>query len=305
MFCFVGDSDVPSVFQKYQISRRLLPRGCMFVSLMSCKGGSETSLNLMLTSTDIWYRLNTNQSILYTYGIVFAEVDNISVPISLTGMNVISTGKNFDIVIGSLTYREEDGTALKDRHYHDCLLHSLTPKDIHDFVSSGSFLGTFFDRIQDKLPPWLRFSKSGVGLLSVTDLKTDLVYGQNIDSLPECIGAPVFKDRLYNVFRFGTDMSFSIYGNRIQVPAPLQGEKFCMIIDICHNTGGTIFLMIPEKSKHLLDKADYFIALAKKGTRLRPKGIGLSLVNGIKVNYKTSELNLWSGEEMFRYRYAI
>ncbi|CAC5372376.1 Signal peptide, CUB and EGF-like domain-containing protein 2,Fibrillin-2,Matrilin-2,Multiple epidermal growth factor-like domains protein 6 [Mytilus coruscus] len=262
----LGDSDVPSVFQKYQIARRLLPRGCMFVSLMSCKG-SETNLNLMLTSTDMWYRLNTNQSILYTNGIVFAEVDDISVPISLTGMNVISTGKNFDIVIGSITYREEDGTALKDRHYHDCSLLSLTPK--------------IFMILFHLVPFWEPFS---------IEFKTSFHLGYD------------FQNQVSDCYRFGTEMSFSIYGDRIQVPAPLQGEKFCMIIDICHNIGGTIFLMIPEKLRNLLDKADYFIALAKKGIRLRPKGIGLSLVNEIKVNYKTSELNLWSGEEMFRYR---
>lgn len=274
----------------------------MFVSLMSCRD-SGTGLSLMLTSTDKWYRLNTNQSILYTYGIVFAEVGDLSVPVSITGMKVVSTGDNFDIVTASSLYKEEDGTELTDQHNDDCLSLSLTPKDIHDFISSGSFLGTFFDRIQDKLPSWLQFSKSGVGLISVTDLKTDLIYGKNIDSLPECIGAPVFKDRLYTVFRFGTDMSFSIYGDRIYVPAPFEGEKFCIIIDICHNMGGTIFLMIPQESRNLLDKSDYFIELAKNGLRLRPKGIGLSLTRDINVHYKTSELNLWNGDEMFRYRY--
>lgn len=274
----------------------------MFISLMSCKS-SVTSQNVILTSTDMWYRLNKNQSILFTYGVVFAEVEDLSIPLSLNGLKVALTEDSFDIVIGSLLYKEKDGTPLNDRRYDDCFLFNLTPKDIHDFISSGSFLETLFDRIQDKLPFWLRLQKSGTGLISITDLKTELIYGQNVDRLPECIGAPVYKDRLYSVFRFGTEMSFSIYGNRIQIPAPLKGKKFCLIIDMCHKLGGTIFLMIPKESRNLLDKADYFNGLARNGLRIRPKGIGMSLANDINVSYKKSEFKLWNGAEVFRYRY--
>ncbi|CAG2256339.1 unnamed protein product [Mytilus edulis] len=239
-FTFAGDSSQPTIFQTYKINGRLLPRGCAFTTLMSCKGAGN-GLEIQLSSTDSWYRHNTNMSIQYTYGIVFAEIDNFSIPISVSGLIVvIKTGK-FELITGSVQYSETDGTQISDMHDENCMLFSTTPKDIYDFVSSGSFLGSVFESLKNKLPSWLQFSKSGVGLLSVADLKTNVVYGNSIDTIYECTGAPVFNDRLYSVFVFGTDMAINIYGNRIHVPEPLQGNKFCIIVDICQNTGGTVF----------------------------------------------------------------
>lgn len=296
-----GDTDPPTVFQTHKIARRLLPRGCAFVNLMSCHGvGNE--LEIKLSSTDSWYRLNSNSSVHYTYGIVFAEADEFSVPISVSGLVVTTTSLNFELLTGSVMYLETDGTKLSDMHDDDCLLFNTTPKDIYDFVSSGSFISTVFNSLRSKLPSWLQFSKSGVGLLSVTDLKTHLTYGSNINKFEECYGAPVFNNRVYNVFIFGNDMSFSIYGDHNYIPAPFRNNKFCVIVDICQNLGGTLFVMLPAETGAELSKFGIFGDLSKKGLTLIPRGIGLSLGKDINVHYKTSELELWNGDEMFHYR---
>jgi hypothetical protein len=64
---------------------------------------------------------------------------------------------------------------------------------------------------------------------------------------------PVHKDRLYNVFRFGTELSISIYGNQIRLPAPVSGNKCCVIVDFCQDSGGTVFFMLPQESRNMLD----------------------------------------------------
>lgn len=268
---------------------------------MSCKGAGN-GLEIQLSSTDSWYRHNTNMSIQYTYGIVFAEIDNFSIPISVSGLIVVIKAGKFELITGSVQYSETDGTQISDMHDENCMLFSTTPKDIYDFVSSGSFLGSFFESLKNKLPSWLQFSKSGVGLLSVADLKTNVVYGNSKDTIYECTGAPVFNDRLYSVFVFGTDMAINIYGNRIHVQEPLQGNKFCIIVDICQNTGGTVFLMLPQESRNLFDDVEMLEDMTTNGLRFRPRGIGLSLLQSVNVHYKTSKLELWNGDELFQYR---
>jgi hypothetical protein len=243
-----------------------------------------------------------NQSVFYTVGIIFVEINDLSIPVSLTGITVISTTLNFELITSSSLYNENDGITIDDRLDNECLLFDITPKDLHDFITSGSFLGTVFDRLNIKLPPWLQFSKSGVGMISVTDLKTDLIFGRHIDRFQDCRGAPVFGDRLYNVFRFGTDMTFSIYGRMFNLPPPLDGNKLCFIIDICQSNGGTVILMLPPESRNLLDNIDIFSTM--QGLRFRPRGIGLSLSRDINVHYRTTELELWNGDELFRYPYV-
>jgi hypothetical protein len=105
-------------------------------------------------------------------------------------MEVVSSMKGFEMVIGSLRYSEHNGSVLNHVHNYDCLSFKLSPKDIHDLITSGSCMLTFFDELQAKLPDWLRFSKSGTGLLAVTDLKTDLIRGSNMNSIQECRDYP-------------------------------------------------------------------------------------------------------------------
>jgi hypothetical protein len=52
----------------------------------------------------------------------------------------------------------------------------------------------------------------------------------------------------------------------------------------------------------LLDNIDIFSTM--EGLRFRPRGIGLSLSRDINVHYRTTELELWNGDELFRYPYV-
>ena len=171
--------------------------------------------------------------------------------------------KGFEMVIGSLRYSEHNGSVLNHVHNYDCLSFKLSPKDIHDLITSGSCMLTFFDELQAKLPDWLRFSKSGTGLLAVTDLKTDLIRGSNMNSIQECRDSPhVHKDRLYNVLGFGTELFISIYGNQIRLPAPVSGNKLCVIVDFCQDSGGTVFFMLPQELRNMLDK--FFVQIFRR-----------------------------------------
>ena len=269
------------------------------MTLTSCqKIGVDKSI--LLSSTSPWYRLNSNNSVLFTDGIVFVEISDFSVPAAISGMTVFSTSNSFELKT-SVAYHPKDGTKLLDEHGDNCLDFDITHKDIHDFLSSGSFLATVLDRYNVKLPSWLELTKSGKGLVAVQDLKTNLVFGKQVDEIPDCKGASVFDERLYNVFRFGTDMSFSVYGDRVEIPAPLQGNKFCIVLDICENNGGTLFFMLPPESRDLFDRSDFFESFSSDGLQFRPYGVGLSLTKDINVHYKTKSFLMWNGDEKYEH----
>jgi hypothetical protein len=39
-----------------------------------------------------------NQSVFYTVGIIFVEINDLSIPVSLTGITVVSTTLNFELI---------------------------------------------------------------------------------------------------------------------------------------------------------------------------------------------------------------
>ena len=289
-----------SVFRRHNIVRQLLPRGCSTIELTRCT--EDVNLKLSLSSTSPWYRLKSNSSVLYTQGIVFVELNDISLPFSLTGTEVLRQSDDFSMTIGSLKYTAPDGILISNGSMGNCWSFAVTPRDIHDFLTSMSFLKSFFDNLQNFLPDWLSFSHSGSSLLQLVDLRTELLHGADIATDPWCKGAPVLHTHLYSIFKFGGSMSVSVYGDRIQLPDPLAGEGFCFIVDICQDYGGSMFLMIPEESRDLLEKFEMFKHLKDSyDLEIRPRGIGLSLLRHINVHSQTTELQLWNGDRLFNY----
>ena len=179
----------------------------------------------------IWYKLNSNNQFVYTFGIVFVEVNDLSLPISISGVEIDQKTGDFDIKLGTSKYKPEDGTIMEDKRIDDCLSVPFTAADIFQFVNSNSFLKSLFDRLFAVLPDWAQLTGTNTSIINVQDLKTDLVYGKDMDQTTSCEGAPVVAEHLYSVFRFDTEFSLSIYGNDVNIPKPFDGRKFCLIVD--------------------------------------------------------------------------
>ncbi|XP_013407943.1 uncharacterized protein LOC106171955 [Lingula anatina] len=293
-------SNETSVFQRNNIPRKLLPRGCAVVTLTRCTEGADVEVRL--SSTAEWYKLNSDPNVIFTLGIVFIEVNDIALPMSVTGMAVHNPNGRFMMKIGSLSYDESHGTMLATDRNKDCLSFNLTPRDVYDFIKSGSFLSTYLENIYKALPNWLKFSSTGFDILSINELKTDLLHGRDVQKVRACSGAPLFDNKLYSIFQFESGFNLSVYGNEISLPKPLNGNKFCLIVDICRAYGGTIFLMFPPGSRELLSLLKVISNMEEKGGfKLVLNGIGLSVVKEINVHYTASELTFWNGDEFFQY----
>lgn len=231
---------------------------------------------------------------------VFLESGDLALPVSISGVEVISMDSNFELKYGSLKYGENHGKKLANNRTNDCFYFEITPKDVHQLV--GAFLPTVFESMTDSFPNWLQFTNNGTVGFSVTDLKADLFYGRDIDSKTECKGAPVLKNNKYSLFRFGTNVTMTIFENKINIPESISGQKFCLILDICQDNGGTAFFIVPPESEDMLQKFDFFKSLySQYGVKFRPVGIGLSLSKQINVQDRRTHVEVWNGDNFIQY----
>lgn len=281
---------------------QLLPRGCHTFLLTGCKEGNNVSI--LLSSTSQWYQLTTNQSRIYTQGIVFVEVNAIALPVSLTGAEIVDTHFNFQIIVGSLSLQPADGTPYGKKRSQQCFSFVLTPKYVRDFLSQNSFFATVVNQLQKMLPDWLKFHQSNSVLLGINDVNTALLQGSEIEN-DECRGAPLFSERMYSVFKFGTDFGLSVYGQQVRLPKQIDNKKVCIIVDICQDFGGSVFLILPDESRDLFDNLTIFKMLSEKqGLKIRPKGLGVSLLRHINVSTDKTALQMWNGDTLFTYPYV-
>ena len=292
-----------SVFETQHILRKLLPTGCYTIQLSRCSEGKNMSL--LLSSTSHWFEMKSNKNIRYTLGIVFVELNDLALPVSMTGVQVLGEKSDFSLKIGSDNLSPSQGFSIGHTKNNTdfCWSFDITPRYLYDFLKSMSFLRSFLTNIEKDLPKWISFSKEGTELFGLHDLKMEFMHGSDISSDNLCKGAPVFEERLYSVFKFGGNFSMTIYGDEITLPTPLMGQKYCFIIDLCQDSGGSVFLMIPEDSRSVLENFQVFKSLSEKyNLHIRPKGLGFSLQKHVNVHTHSTELQLWNGDEIFAYK---
>ncbi|WAR16423.1 EGFL7-like protein, partial [Mya arenaria] len=289
----------PSVFSKYGLVRQFLPQGCSTILLPT--NGEGADVYILLSSTSQWYRLKTDQEIIYTYGVVFVETNAKSLPLSLSGMEVVIRNENFKITTGSLERDVNDGVPYGEERMRNCWTFDVTSRDLREFLVSNSFLLSYFHSIGISFPDWLNFLPNENEILSVNDLQTSLSTGDDIQ-MTECKGAPLYSGRLYTTLKFGNSFAMSIYGQVITFPTAVSNKKFCIIVDIFNDYGGSVFLILPEESRDILDKFDMFKKLLNDaGVYIRPIGLGFSLQKNINVHAKTTHLQQWNGDELIQY----
>ncbi|XP_053373366.1 uncharacterized protein LOC123544865 [Mercenaria mercenaria] len=289
------DGEYGTVFEQYKIGGFLLPEACFSLSVTQCTGG--TNSNMKLKSTSEWYRLREQPSVFYTFGIAFVENNVMALPASLQGL-AITLAERECRISNIVSYKPDDGNLLfSEEPQNDCKVLNLTGSDIFDFISHESFLRTYLSFLSPSLPNWIKFGTSSDSVLSIQDLKSEILYGDEIKDTAWCNEAPVLDDHIYNVFRFDSNISLSILGHAIKLPLPSKGNKFCIIVGLGQNSRGSFFLMIPEESRSIFDNINIFQQLkAKYGLSVLPRGIGLSVVSS-----HSSELKLWNGDAMFQY----
>ncbi|XP_060568098.1 uncharacterized protein LOC132726759 [Ruditapes philippinarum] len=296
--CFVGEVEEQTVFERLEIPRQLLPKACFTVTLAQCVDGN--AITIYLSSTAHWYKLHVDQNLLFTHGVVFANVNNFSVPISLKGLEVIVRNGEFTLNYGSLHEFTEGAIMESGKTDDGCAAFDLVESDIFDFISMDSFMKTLLFSLFPAMPSWLRFEKSRSEVLSIQDTKSTLVYGRDMDDVSWCDGAPVISNHLYTVFRFSTGFKLNILGDVIDIPKPLSSRRFCLIVDLCQHNGGTVFLMIPDGSRDMFVDISMFQVLKnRQNLHIRPRGIGISFLKGINANYQTLSEQLWNGDTMF------
>lgn len=203
------------------------------------------------------------------------------------------------------SYTPADGDLYGNETNTDCWSFVLNAKDVRDFLTKNSFTVTVFTQLEKLLPDWIKFYQSGTTVLGIYDLSITVQSGLEIQQ-GDCEGAPLLPDRLYSVFRFGNEFSLSVYGQRVVMQEPMDNKKVCIIVDICQESGGSVFLNLPVESSSMLNNFTIMQRLIyERGVNLKLKGIGISMQRDIYLNFETNTMQLWYGNDVFQYPYVF
>ncbi|XP_052786719.1 uncharacterized protein LOC128222017 [Mya arenaria] len=291
----LSDED-PDLFQRYNISNKVLPRGCSVVPLTHC--GETNSMQIVLSSTSPWHE-NDQLDIVFTRGISFAETSSQSFPISFAGVQYRTTTNSIKMDTEVGRWNIIDGHQKGKNKSENCLSFETTFKDLRSILMSGAFTRSIFGSFEKVLPRWLSFENNGPPMMRISDVKARLLTGEEINN-GICRGAPLTKENIYILYSFSKQFELNLFGQNIILPNPLRGKKHCIILDVCNSYGISFFLMLPEESRDILNTIDVFSSLRKHyGISIKPIGFGLSLENNINLEKQKSSVKYWNGQIIF------
>jgi len=209
-----------------------------------------------LHSTCAWERSDQSYT---TSGIVFSRYSDLSLPLSIIGINVtLSRGSLLtelpqsptssactpcdanrnNTVHPTLPFRPE---------FENCYYYNFSTNDVEDFLTTRSLATTYLSRIRSLLPTWITFTPVPGGDTSFTndDYVSSLVVPDDISGVTGCNEIIANEPGLYSVLRYGRPvLSILSRTQRLLYIPSRSAAPLCFAVNLCQGMTSPIFIQL-------------------------------------------------------------
>ena len=226
-----------------------------------------SSTPITFRSTCSWMSDNTRHE---TRGVVFAEHEGVSLPISINGISInyanpgSISSQIFDEPISSCSpcsqsQSEVFGTTLSSL---TCYYYKFNSGDVEDMLRSNSLVDTFLDRLSDQFPPWF-----GVSVLSSTsssiqefDFLASVVKQDAVSMIRGCENVAARDEGLYIAVRYQQSFELSVGADtlrHVHSSAEQDSNPVCMAVNLCEGIESPISVGLPESIQTMIRQLSF------------------------------------------------
>ena len=249
----ITDPDIGHVENQYFTSVNLpvgtLADGC-------CSPGAQfqcpTSTNVVsFTSTCAW---DTEQQWQYsTKGVVFVNGAGISLPFSITGVDMTLTDDDFSFTLPDFAKQCRDC----NNPDPNCNYYDLSPDDFIDILSSRALGMTYLNNIENLIPDWLSFSIDAFTISSETtfglrEFATHVTTGENIYAISGCEQLDLVSESLFSVFSYGKNITADVNGMLYKYVPGVSDEPVCFAVNLCRGDESPVHITIPAGTQSVV-----------------------------------------------------
>ena len=207
-----------------------------------------------LNSTCAW---ETNGQSYYTSGIVFSRYSDLSLPLSIIGINITLSRNSLltklpqsptsaactpcdanqnNMVHPTLPFRPE---------FENCYYYNFSTNDVEDFLTTRSLGTTYLSRIRSLLPTWITFTPvlNGDTTFTIDDYVSSLVVSEDISGVIGCNEIIANEPGLYSVFQYGRPVLLSISTLRTVIPSHSAAPS-CFAVNLCQGMTSPVFIQL-------------------------------------------------------------
>ena len=254
----VGRSEQETIpyFEQFNLTRGLLkPSCCSSDNTLYCPGNGTVAI-VTLKSPCKWS--TTGQGVTRSFGAVFAEGRNITLPTSISGLrykpdlsrnNYLATPRE----CGQCSGCENDTD-------NQCCCYTHTPQDTIEFHQARALGFTYIDGVQPLLPSWLElFVDLTMALESSPMTEIDVFApmtppNQPVSSIEGCSKLTGLVGSRFSVLRYDKTLSAIIHGERYDYreTGNSAADVMCFAVDLCHESKSPVHIQISQPVNDIL-----------------------------------------------------
>ena len=245
-----------SYFQQFNLTRGLLkPTCCTSDKTLSCPG-NEPVAEVTLKYSCKWS--TTGQGVTRSFGAVFAEGRNITLPTSISGFrykpdlsrnNYLSTPRE----CGQCSGCENDTD-------NQCYCYTHTTQDTIEFHQARALGLTYINRIQPLLPSWLELFVDLQMVLESSPMTENDVFApmtppnQPVSLIEGCSKLTGLVGSRFSVLRYDKTLSAVIHGERYDYTetGDSAADVMCFAVDLCHESRSPVHIQISQPVNDIL-----------------------------------------------------
>ena len=242
-----------SYFEQFNLTRGLLkPSCCTSDETLSCPG-NEPVVEVTLKSPCKWY--TTGQGLTRSFGAVFAEGRNITLPTSISGLRYKP-----DLSRNNYLSTPRECSACENDTDNQCYCYTHTLQDTLEFHQARALGLTYIDGIQPLLPSWLElFVDLQMTLESSPMTEIDVFApmtppNEPVSSIEGCSELTDLVGSRFSVLRYDKTLSAIIHGERYDYRETGNSatDVMCFAVDLCHESESPVHIQISQPVNNIL-----------------------------------------------------
>ena len=202
-------------------------------------------------STCEWKEPN-NQSVFESNGIVFAQINSLTVPLSVSGLRIgyNDEGAISSSLLPSPNCKQCPNNANVIYTTENCYYYKFDSGDIEDFLSTRSLAQTFFQRIQSLFPDWASVFIPSINVTSESynpnDFAARLTNHEDVRAIDGCSSIFTEEPGIYSILSYSQSMQLNLDGNDVTHNMSTS-TPMCFAVNLCQEMESPVFVGLPRE----------------------------------------------------------
>lgn len=217
-------------------------------------------------STCLW---TADSNTYATNGIVFARFKSLSVPLSISGIEInYNTGIIDTSVPEASSCRACEANANKlvtprqstvPEEFENCYFYPVQPGDIADFLTSYALANTYIKRISPLIPSWigvqlLRPASANMPSFNDGDFSTALLEQTDVSTIDGCENLQPTSPGLYSVLTYAGSQTLELRVNEETQMHDVAGQTVCVAVNLCQEMESPLHAQLPLRVQSTISK---------------------------------------------------